>query len=56
MKQFFLRGLAEGLAGQSSVQASSIDDVFLQLPALSMVRGKLTISSDTISGFCACDG
>ena len=56
MRKFFLRGLAEGLAGHSSVMATSLDDVFAQLPALHQVREKLTVQDNTISGFCACDG
>ena len=53
---FFLRGLAEGLVGKSSVRAHSLDEVFDLFPVLSSVREKLMVSDDTISGFCACDG
>lgn len=53
---FLLRGLAEGLVGQSSVKAKSADEVFAQFPVLLAVREKLRVSGNTISGFCACDG
>lgn len=56
MKQIFLRGLAEGMTGCSSVQAVGVDDVFVQFPSLCMIREKLVITEDTVSGFCACDG
>lgn len=56
MKKFSLRGLAEGLAGRSSVTARDINEVFAKFPALQKVRSKLTIRRNTISGFCACDG
>lgn len=56
MREFFLRGLAEGLAGRSSITADSLDDVFVQIPALQNARDKLIVRHNTISGFCACDG
>lgn len=56
MWKFPLRGLAEGLAGRSFVMATSLDDVFIQIPALQQVREKLIIQGNTVSGFCACDG
>lgn len=56
MKQYTLRGLAEGLVGSSSIKARSVEDVFAQHPALAAVRSKLTVSGTTISGFSACDG
>ncbi|MFA6322790.1 MAG: hypothetical protein WCX71_04970 [Candidatus Buchananbacteria bacterium] len=56
MRTIRLRGLAEGLAGKSTVQAMSAEHVFGQIPALQSVRHKLTINGDTISGFAACDG
>lgn len=56
MKKIFLRGLAEGMAGRSFVEATGVDDVFVQFPSLCMIREKLVITEDTVSGFCACDG
>lgn len=56
MRRIFLRGLAEGLAGCSSVLANDFDEVFAMFPALAGMRSKLTVGNDTISGFCACDG
>jgi hypothetical protein len=56
VKKFFLRGLAEGLTGRSFVMATSLENVFVQFPALHEVREKLTVKNNTISGFCACDG
>jgi len=56
MRLFFLRGLAEGLAGRSSIMATSLDDVFVQIPVLRQVREKLVVRDSTINGFCACDG
>lgn len=56
MRKFFLRGLAEGLAGRSFVMAKTMNDVFSQIPILQQVREKLVVGNDTISGFCACDG
>jgi hypothetical protein len=56
MQKFFLRGLAEGIAGRSVVLAKNSDDVFIQVPELRDIRHKLTIKGNAISGFCACDG
>jgi len=56
MRTFQLRGLAEGLAGRSEVQALSIKAVFDMFPALSGVRHKLAIRGNTITGYAACDG
>lgn len=56
LKKFFLRGLAEGLTGRSFVLANDINDVFIQFPELCTVRDKLSVGSDVVSGFCACDG
>ena len=56
MQKFLLRGLAEGLTGRSFVMVKSLDDLFVQFPALLTVREKLTVHNNTVSGFCACDG
>lgn len=56
MKTFRLRGLAEGIAGVSSVSAKDIADVFRMYPQLNSVRSKLRIDGMTISGFSPCDG
>ncbi len=56
VQKFFLRGLAEGLSGRSSVMAKSLDAVFQQFPVLQQARAKLVVRDNTISGFCACDG
>ena len=56
MKEFNLRGLAEGLVGYSKVTAHSVNEVFSLYPQLQDVKYKLTVSGNTIQGFSACDG
>lgn len=55
-RTFELRGLAEGMTGQSRVAASSAEAVFTMFPALETVRHKLSVNGNTIGGFAACDG
>ena len=49
-------GLAEGLTGKHVVQATSIENLFVQFPVLSEVIHKLSVSNNVIAGFAACDG
>jgi len=56
MSTYSLRGIAEGLAGVSSVQADSLEDLFRRFPALAAARAKLRVDGNHISGFAACDG
>lgn len=56
MRTYQLRGLAEGIVGQSSVQAPSVEALFSSYPALGDVRHKLTIDGNTVTGYAACDG
>ena len=56
MKQYTLRGIAEGMVGQSHVSARSVGHVFELFPALKAISGKLHIKDTLISGYAACDG
>lgn len=55
-RTFFLRGLAEGITGVSTVLAVSVKEVFVLFPSLAAVKDKLTIDGNTIKGFAPCDG
>lgn len=56
MRTFRLRGIAEGLVGQSTVTTSSVEDLFARFPALAGVRDKLTVTENAVTGYAACDG
>lgn len=56
MTTFKLRGLAEGLAGTSTVEATSVEQVFALFPALQAARSKLVVRGDEITGYAPCDG
>lgn len=56
MSTFYLRGIAEGVVGKSSVLARSLDDLFNRYPSLSNVKSKIKIQGNCLIGFAACDG
>ncbi len=56
MQKFTLRGLPEGIAGQSFVLAFSVEEVFEIFPVLKSIRDKIDVRDQVISGFAACDG
>lgn len=56
MKKFILKGLAEGLAGKSSIEAKNADMAIAMIPGLSAHKQNLNISENEISGLVACDG
>lgn len=53
---FYLIGLPEGLTGCSTVEAASLEEVFVKFSSLSAVRDKLVIDGNRILGFAPCDG
>ena len=56
MANFRLEGLAEGLAGKSTVEAGSIEEVFHMIPALRQIKGKIKVKGNVLSSVVACDG
>lgn len=56
MQLFELRGIAEGLAGQSSIHATSFEDILNRLPQLRSIQDKLQVNGNVVSGFTPCDG
>jgi preprotein translocase subunit Sec63 len=56
MKTYFLKGLAEGVAGVSQVEANSVEEVFQKIPRLGLVKDKLQISNEVLIGVTPCDG
>lgn len=56
MLTFVLRGLAEGLVGKSSVQASNVNEVFALYPVLGSVKEKLAVRGNVIEAYLPCDG
>jgi hypothetical protein len=56
MANFRLEGLAEGLAGKSTVEAGSIEEVFRMIPTLGQIKGKIKVKGNVLSSLVACDG
>lgn len=55
MHEFKLKGLVEGLLGQSTIKADSVKDV-MELPQLRDIKNKVTVEGATLYAFVACDG
>lgn len=56
MKRYILRGIAEGMVGQSQVSARSVKHLLEKFPELKAISSKIHIKGDLISGYAACDG
>lgn len=56
MLRFELRGIAEGITGQSTVTADSFKDLLNRYPALRNIEDKLTLDGNVVNGFAPCDG
>lgn len=56
MKTFRLKGIAEGLAGVSYVNASSVEEVFAKFPLMNLAKDKITINGLSFEGSVPCDG
>lgn len=56
MQTFILKGLVEGLAGVSTVQAGCAEDVFKMFPLLEIARSKISIKGLVMKSIYQCDG
>lgn len=56
MLKFRLKGIAEGLAGVSYVEALSAEGVFKQYPLLSIAKDKISVRGKCLVGIVSCDG
>lgn len=56
MKTYILKGIAEGLAGVSSVRATCVEDIFKLYPLLEIAKEKIIIKDCMIGGINQCDG
>lgn len=56
MHTYRLKGLSEGIVGQSMIKSEPFESIFEQFPALKAVRSKLVVDGKTITGLVPCDG